>query len=63
MTKMENDIAIINQTYKNSIPAQSLVKDLISSVKSLNELLLQVRKQQDTILRTFGLQQVTVTNI
>ena len=60
---MEKDIAIINQTYKNSIGAQALVKELIGSVKSLNELLLQVRKQQDKILNSFGLQQVTMTNI
>lgn len=63
MAKMESEIATINQTYKNSIAAQSLVKELISSVKSLNELLLAVRKQQDKILNTFGLQVVTVTNI
>lgn len=63
MTKMENDMTTINQTYKNSIAAQSLVKDLISSVTSLNELLQAVRKQQDKILNTFGVQVVTVTNI
>ncbi len=63
LLKMEKDIAVINQTYKNSIGAQSLVKELVGSVKSLNELLLQVRKQQDKILSSFGLQQVTMTNI
>jgi F-type H+/Na+-transporting ATPase subunit alpha len=63
LTKMEKEIKIINETYKNSMTAQALVKDLISSVQSLNELLLQVRKQQDKILNTFGLQIVTVTNI
>ncbi|HSX08608.1 MAG TPA: hypothetical protein VLF93_00460 [Candidatus Saccharimonadales bacterium] len=63
MEKMEKDIEIINNTYKNSIAAQSLVKDLTGSVQSLNELLLQVRKQQDKLLNTFGLQVVTVTNI
>ena len=63
MTKMEKDIIIINQTYKTSISAQSLVKELVGSVQSLNELLQAVKKQQDKILTTFGVQVVTATNI
>jgi len=62
-TKMEKDIATITQTHKNSIEAQSLVKDLVSHANSLNELLATVRKQQDKILSVFGLQVVNVTNI
>jgi F-type H+/Na+-transporting ATPase subunit alpha len=63
ITKMEKDIAIINQTYKNSIAAQSMVKDLVSQAQSFNDLLLAIRKQQDRILSTLGVQVVTVTNI
>jgi len=63
LTKMEKDIVVINQTYKTSMSAQTLVKDLVGNVQSLNELLQAVRKQQDKILRTFGVQVVTATNI
>lgn len=63
MTKMEKDIDVINDTYKNSIEAQSLVKELIDNVQNFNDLLLKVRKQQDKVLNTFNLQIVTVTNI
>lgn len=62
-TKLEKDITIINETYNNSIEAQTLVKDLINNVTNLNELLLAVRKQQDKILSVFGVQVVKVTNI
>jgi len=61
--KMEKDISVITETYKNSIEAQSLVKDLTSHSNSLNELLASVRKQQDKILSVFGVQVVSVTNI
>jgi F-type H+-transporting ATPase subunit alpha len=61
--KMEKDIAVITQTYKNSLEAQSLVKDLVTHANSLNELLAAVRKQQDKILSVFGVQVVSVTNI
>jgi F-type H+-transporting ATPase subunit alpha len=61
--KLEKDIATINETYKSSLEAQSLVKELINSVNSLNELLMMVRKQQDKILNVFRVQIVTVTNI
>ncbi len=63
MIKMEKDIIVINQTYKSSVSAQALVKELTTSVQSLNELLQAVKKQQDRILRTFGVQVVTATNI
>ncbi len=62
LTKLEKEISVINDAYKNSIEAQSMVKDLINSVTSLNELLQAVRKNQEKILRTFGLQLVQVSN-
>jgi F-type H+/Na+-transporting ATPase subunit alpha len=61
--KMEEDIATINKSYQNSIEAQTLVKNLVSNAKSLNELLLAVRQQQDKILSLLGVQVVRVTNI
>ncbi|HWY78881.1 MAG TPA: hypothetical protein VNW29_00830 [Candidatus Sulfotelmatobacter sp.] len=63
LTKMEKDITIINQTYKNSLSAQALIKELINGAQSLNELLLVIRKQQDKILNALGVQVVTVTNL
>ncbi len=63
IAKMEKDITVIQQTYKNSMEAQSLIKTLVSAAQSLNELLLTVRRQQDKILSTLGVQVVTVTNI
>jgi len=63
IAKLEKDIATINETYKNSLEAQSLVKDLVTNASSFNELLLAVRKLQDRILSVFGVQVVTVTNI
>ncbi len=63
IAKLEKDIAIINETYKNSLEAQSLVKDLVTNASTFNELLLAVRKLQDRILSVFGVQVVTVTNI
>jgi len=63
LQKLEKEIGIINATYKNSMEAQALVKELISNVESLNELLLAVRKNQEKILKAFGLQTVQVTNI
>lgn len=62
-SNMEKDIATITQVYKNSMEAQTMVKDLINSVKSLNELLLAVRRNQDKLLNVFGIQIVKVTNI
>jgi len=61
--KMEKDIVTMNQTYKSSIGAQAFVKELVNNAKSLNELLLAIRKQQDKLLSTLGVQVVTVTNI
>ena len=58
--QLEKDIMAINETYKNSLESQALVKDLVSKASSLNELLLAVRKQQDRILNTFGVQVVKV---
>jgi F-type H+/Na+-transporting ATPase subunit alpha len=63
VTKMEKDIITMNQMYENSIQAQSLVKNLITSASSFNELLLSIRKQQDKILNVLGVQVVRVTNI
>jgi len=63
ISKMEKDIVTINTTYKNSVEAQALVKEFISNVNSLNELLQTVRKNQDKILKIFNLQEVQVTNI
>jgi len=60
---MEKDIATMNQVYKNSMEAQTLTKDLINSVNSLNELLLSIRKNLDKILNVFGIQEVKVGNI
>jgi F-type H+-transporting ATPase subunit alpha len=63
LTKLEKDVETINETYTNSIEAQSLVKELVNNATNLNELLLAVRKQQDKILGVLGVQVVKVTNI
>lgn len=63
IARLEIDIGIINATYKNSIEAQAMVKDLIASVTNLNELLQTIRKNLDKIVSTFGLQKVQVQNI
>jgi len=63
ITKMEKDIATITQTYKNSIEAQALVKDLITNSDSFNTLLNTMKKTQDKILGVLGIQIVQVTNI
>ncbi|MGI8420473.1 MAG: F0F1 ATP synthase subunit alpha [Candidatus Levyibacteriota bacterium] len=53
---MEQDIARINQVYSSSIEAQALVKEIINISKNLNELLLDIRKNQDRLLSVLGLQ-------
>jgi F-type H+-transporting ATPase subunit alpha len=63
ITKLEKDIAIINESYKNNLDAQAMVKELITNANSLNELLQAARKHQEKILSVFGLQTVQVTNI
>jgi F-type H+/Na+-transporting ATPase subunit alpha len=63
INKLEKDIATINEIYKNSLEAQEMVKELVASVNSLNELLQAVRKNQDKILKVLGVQLVQVTNI
>lgn len=63
IAKLEKDILLINERYKNNLDAQALVKELVTNANSLNELLLAIRKQQEKILLAFGLQVVHVTNI
>ena len=53
----------MNQTFKNSLEAQSLVKELITNTESLNALLLDIRKRQDKLLNLLGVQVVQITNI
>jgi F-type H+/Na+-transporting ATPase subunit alpha len=63
IAKLEKDVAIINETYKNSLEAQAMVKEFVNNASTLNDLLLSVRKHLDKILSVFGVQIVTVTNI
>jgi F-type H+-transporting ATPase subunit alpha len=64
IAKLEMDIGVINETYKNSIEAQAMVKELIENVTSLNELLQMIRKNQDKILSVLGVQAaVSMNNI
>ena len=63
LAKMEQDIATINETFKNNMEAQAFIKDLLNGQENLNSLLLEVRKQQDKLLGILGVQVVRVTNI
>lgn len=63
ISAMEQDIIQINRTYQKSVEAQALVKELIASAKTLNELLLEIRKRQETLLNVLGLQVVSNATI
>ncbi|MGH7204002.1 MAG: F0F1 ATP synthase subunit alpha [Candidatus Levyibacteriota bacterium] len=60
---MEQDIVRINQVYSSSIEAQALVKEIINNSKNLNELLLDIKKNQDRLLSILGLQPGQGVNI
>lgn len=61
--QMEKDIEVMNQTYKNNLEAQSMIKELIHNAESLNALLLDIKKRQDKLLSILGVQVVQITNI
>lgn len=61
--KMEKDIQTINQTYQNSVEAQAMIKEIITTSPSLNDMLQQLRRRQEKLLTVFGVQPVTVANI
>lgn len=60
---MERDIEQINKAYASSIEAQALVKAIISNSPTLNDMLLDVRKQQDKLLGVLGVQSVQAAKI
>ncbi len=60
---MEQDIQKINHVYPNSIEAQALVKEMIAGAQTLNDLLLEIKKRQETLLSVLGVQTVSTANI
>jgi F-type H+/Na+-transporting ATPase subunit alpha len=62
-TLMEKDIQTITQTYENSVEAQALVKEIITSSPNLNDMLQQLRRRQEKLLTVFGVQKIPVASI
>ena len=60
---MEKDIKKINKTYQGSLAAQALIKDIVNNSKTLNDMLLEIKRKQDRVLEALGLQIVPVANI
>lgn len=60
---MEQDIQQITHVYQNSVEAQALVKEIVANTKTLNELLLELRKRQETLLGVLGTQSTQNPNI
>ncbi|MBA3724698.1 MAG: F0F1 ATP synthase subunit alpha [Candidatus Levybacteria bacterium] len=60
---MERDIQTITHTYENTIEAQTMVKDVINSSQTLNDMLQLIKKRQEKLLHVLGVQTVAVANI
>jgi F-type H+-transporting ATPase subunit alpha len=63
LSKMESDIITITQTYTNSQNAQKMIKEIINGQENMNGLLREIRKHQDQLLESLGIQVVQATNI
>lgn len=53
---MERDIVQIDQVYESNIEAQALVKEIVGRSPTLNDMLLDIKKNQERILTIFGVQ-------
>lgn len=61
--KMEQDMKKMQQTYRGSIEAQALIKELVNGVDNLNGMLLEIKKRQEKILTVLGLKNQAPVNI
>lgn len=53
---MQRDIEQINHVYTNSIEAQALVKEIVENAKTLNDMLLDIKRHQEQLFTVFGMQ-------